>query len=397
MSLVNQMLRDLETRHAPERGGEAVLQDLPVNAAGTARAVTGAVYLVIGMVLAGLVILAGWYWLQQSEHPFPLSQDVSEPKGLVAPQPGTPVTEEGQSQPREIVVQQDLQESISEPIPEPIQVAPRPTPDEKPRQQTTVSMAVKEKPAGKLAEDTGPAVAAAPLQALSVKENKPDNAPVRDPKPVVKSPPPPVKPVLERIDRPLSREELAQSEFLKATNLITRGQVSSAHAAFAKALELHPRYVEAREVWVALLLRSGEIDRAERILQEGLALQPDAFSLARMLARLLAERGAVTQALGVLERTVPPVTADPDFYGLLAALYQRSEQHARAVAAYQRVLAAVPAKAVWWMGMGISLEKLQRREEAVQAYQRARSTGGLNAQLSGFVSDRLTILAGSEK
>ena len=41
------------------------------------------------------------------------------------------------------------------------------------------------------------------------------------------------------------------------------------------------------------------------------------------------------------------------------------------------------------MGMGISLQALQRNEEARDAYQRALATNSLNAQLQGFVQQKL--------
>ncbi len=377
MSLVNQMLRDLEARHAPERGGEAVLQDLSVSAAGSQRAISGAVYLVIGMVLAGVAILGGWYWMQQNERAFPVPMRAEAVQEPVTLQQRSPTPE-----PMEDVVRQEVKQAIS--------VTPPSVVIEESKRQRTNSAIAENEP-----EKKNPKITIAPPQKQAVVEPAIESAPVDRSKPVVPTPPPPKKPVLERIDRPRSRGEVAQAEFLKGTDLIAKGRINAAHAAFTKALELDPNHLQAREVWVALLLRGGETDRAERLLREGLKLQPKAFSLARMLARLLAERGAVTQALGVLERTVPPVTADPDFYGLLAALYQRSEQHARAVAAYRRVLAIVPDKAVWWMGMGISLEKLQRQDEAVQAYRRARATGGMSSQVNGYINSRLAALAGN--
>jgi MSHA biogenesis protein MshN len=73
----------------------------------------------------------------------------------------------------------------------------------------------------------------------------------------------------------------------------------------------------------------------------------------------------------------------------MAALLQRLGRHEEAVGHYQVALKLAPNNGLWLMGMGISLQALQRNEEARDAYQRALATNSLNAQLQGFVQQKL--------
>lgn len=388
MSLVNQMLRDLEARQAPERGGEAVLQNLSVGVAQSTHVVSRVWFFFLAMVLVGLAVVGGWYLLQQRESPLP---EPVEPMSKAVASPSEPIK----------ITPISPQKSVEAPSEK-----PRPVSETaKPPVVESVSSAKPVKPAEPIEQpvvqkSTAPVTADPPQRDESRLAGKSPTAP--QPAPVKKteataasvSAPPPA---VERVDRPRSAEELAHAAYLRGSDSIARGRLQEAAAELEKAISLHPGHLQAREVWVAVLLRRGETERADEVLREGLKRQPKAYSLARLRARLLAEKGRTSEALRLLENTVPPVQADPEFYGLLAALYQRSEQHARAAAAYQRVLSVMPDKAVWWAGLGISLEKTQRLGEALQAYRRAQVASGLNAQVGAYVQNRITVLSVTEQ
>ena len=82
----------------------------------------------------------------------------------------------------------------------------------------------------------------------------------------------------------------------------------------------------------------------------------------------------------------------PDYFALLAATYQRVKNHKKAIDIYLRLVKARPNTGIWWLGLGVSLEKLGKAKEALDAYRRAQNTGSLNLGLAKFTNNRVAAL-----
>lgn len=384
MSLVNQMLKDLETRRAPEMGGEAVLRDLSSGRPHTADARSRMPVLVAGGLIATLILAAAGYWFaQKSTIPGQISQLPSPQSALSA----AVVTGEREARP-EVVDAGTPNPVVGTPILLPEKATTGSETAEKPEPESVTPAQTPAPPAPVAA--TMPAVEEAPPAPLPTK-------PAREVVAMAKSPPAPRSaPVMERVTRPQSSREKAQNAYLKGADLVRLNRLSEAETSLRSALALDPDLIEAREILAAVLLRSQRSDEAERVLWLGLERNKGAYSLARIYARILVERNEVDAAIQVLETSLPAPALDPEFYGLLAALYQRVAEHAKAAEAYRRVLAITPERGIWWTGLGISLEQLSRSSEAFQAYRRARGSSGMAPQLLSFVDGRLEVLGAKQ-
>ncbi len=195
--------------------------------------------------------------------------------------------------------------------------------------------------------------------------------------------------------RPPTPAQRAQQAYHRGWRLLRAGRGVQAEAALREALRLQPEHVAARELLVGHLLRQGRLDEAGRLLRDGLGLAPRHGTFAKLYARILARQNAVPTAIEILRRSAPPLAADPDHHAMLAALYQRQGRHAQAARLYQRLVKLRPGAAVWWIGLGVSLEALERPAEARLAYERALDTGGVTERLKEFAGDRLTALGDS--
>ena len=187
----------------------------------------------------------------------------------------------------------------------------------------------------------------------------------------------------------VSPQQRAENEFLKANLAVQEGRTTDALAGYESALLADPTYKPARHAWAGLLVSLKRNDEAEPVLQRGLRRDPHDSAFAMMLARLQVERDAVPMALETLQKTLPYAEEQADYRSFMAALLQRLGRHEEAVGHYQIALKLAPNNGLWLMGMGISLQALQRNEEARDAYQRALATNSLNAQLQGFVQQKL--------
>ena len=191
-----------------------------------------------------------------------------------------------------------------------------------------------------------------------------------------------------------SPEEKAQSYFAQGAAALKAGQVAEAEQAWRQALQLDAAQRESRENLANLLAAAGRRAEAQSLYAAGLEIDPAHSPFRRGYARLLAERGELLVARDLLQQgPVPAVTVDPDYHALLAALSQRLGDYAAAAASYSLLVQHEPRSGVGWLGLGLALESDGRAPEAVQAYRQALASGTLGPELLSYVRGRLEVLA----
>lgn len=189
--------------------------------------------------------------------------------------------------------------------------------------------------------------------------------------------------------RQLSVQQQADSEFRRASGLLHQGRTGEALAGYEAALRLDAGHDAARQALIGLLLESKRGADAEKVLQGGLEHNPKHGGFAMLLARLQVERDAAQAALDTLLKSLPHNGQQADYRAFVAALLQRLSRHQEAVEHYRAALQLAPDSGVWLMGLGISLQALQRNEEARDAFQRALDSRALSAELQAYVRQRL--------
>jgi predicted Zn-dependent protease len=201
--------------------------------------------------------------------------------------------------------------------------------------------------------------------------------------PTVVQPPQPV--------RNRSPEQSAEQNFAQAQRALAEQNWHDAENLLEQTLKVLPAHVEARTQLASLLVARQANDAAEQLLGEGLAIYPQAGALAKPYAQLLAERGTLQTALQVLANVHP----DAETEALRAAVLHRMGNHAEAAGAYENALREQPEQALWWTGLAIAREHNREPREALQAYQRAA-----RLQVSGtvrqYVEQRMQALQNME-
>ncbi len=187
----------------------------------------------------------------------------------------------------------------------------------------------------------------------------------------------------------VSTAQQADAEFRGAVALMQQGHIAEALAGYQAALKLDPGLDAARQTLVALLVEEKRGPEAERVLQERLKSKPDHAGFIMLLARLQVERGAVAEATATLEKGLPYAKTQADYQAFLAALLQRQNRNDEAVAHYRIALQLAPNNGLWQMGYGISLQAMQRNADARAAFQRALDTNTLSPDLQAFVRQKL--------
>ncbi|MFJ7566540.1 tetratricopeptide repeat protein [Herminiimonas sp. NPDC097707] len=398
MSIINQMLQDLEQRHADGVVGG--------NMAGQVRAVpqerkshAGWFAAAISTILLGGVLL--WLWLR----------------------PALPV----QTMPASVVLA-----AVPTPAPAPPELALKLEPDLTIMAEAVVPD-VSAVPAAQANSETGPLIAADTVADTGVANKSAGKAgnsqsnialsatPAAVSKPAVekikampdaqpsardsgnqaasrqaaqdKAAVPDAPAMLNKQVKELTPQQRSENDYRRATGLMQQGRIAEAISLLEQALQSDAQNAGARQTLIALLINNKRQDEAARRAQEGLSLDAKQAGFAMILARLQVEKGEQQTAINTLQRTLPYAQDRAEYQAFLAALLQREGRHKDAVEQYLAAVRKMPQNGLWWMGMGISLQVENRAAEAREAFIHARESATLSADLQAFVEQKLKQLA----
>lgn len=249
---------------------------------------------------------------------------------------------------------------------------------------------------------SAPEVVPAPAVVPTVREKMPKPSPVAVdadtlekailPVPQVKPAEVATAPTINKQVKEMAPAQRAESEYRRALQALQLGKRTDAFSGLKQALEIDSRHTAARQALIGLLLDAKQHDEAIQRAREGIDADLAQTGLAMILARLQLEKGELRPAIETLERSLPHATEKADYHAFLAALLQRDERHKESVEHYLLALRIVPQNGVWWMGLGISLQAERRNQEAQESFRRAKATNSLSPELLAFVEGRLSQL-----
>lgn len=183
----------------------------------------------------------------------------------------------------------------------------------------------------------------------------------------------------------------AAQHYATAVTALRNGDTRAAENALHAAVRAAPGHGAATQALAALLLQQGRRGEAETVLADALAANPQQPALIVLRARLLAESGRDREAVELLK-----ARDDAESLALLGALHQRLGDDGAAAQAYRRALANAPQQGAWWLGLAISLERAQQPRAALEAYRRALADTRLDAQVNDYVRARIAALGSDQ-
>ena len=379
MSVINQMLQDLESRRSGLETEAAA--PTPIRSAGVVQERRSPTLgFAVGIALVVAVILA---WLLFKPKP-------AQPPGPAAVVAITP------SAPAAGVPRSSQAPTAAAPVPAQNAGAQDPAVTSKPLPATPVPESTN---AGRPDEQAAPAVKSeADKPAASATE--PAGPPAINQ--AIASPPPLSKAAQRALDKAAiaaleaepqnfknrTPQQRVDERYREALRKLNEGQASQARIDLVEVLQTQPKHSGARLALVGLELDGKNAPQAERLLREGIQLQPQESAFTMVLARLEVERGDAAAGLATLNRGLQFAAGDPEYHAFMAALFQRANRHTDAIEHYQVALRQREA-ANWLVGLAISLESTNRAGDAEQIYRRAQQSNALPADLQDFVAQRL--------
>ena len=355
MSVINQMLRDLDARDASaqERAGlPPRLRSLPPT--GKAKAAQWPTLLIgmgIGALLSGVAV---GIFMDGGRAPEPATSAAAQVVPPARPQTG----EDGAMKLSTLIVAQS--EKPAEPA---FGAAP----------------AVPAVPAAK--------PSAAPPRPSAAEPAKPREPKQAQPAPAAAEPAADAQ--IDKRSKGGAARDMAEAEYRKGMQAVKRGESAAGLPFFQRAIELDPTLARARQAFLSVLVSGKQWAEARQVAEQGLALDPAQSGWAVILARLQFEQGDAAAATATLERHAAHARGDADFQGLFAYLLQKQQRPAEAAERFKAALTLRPNEGRWWFGLGLALESSGHPGEAKEAYARAREAGNLSGDMAGIVEQKL--------
>lgn len=373
MSLINQMLQDLDQRQAGEvqRALPNEVRSLPpsrrssilpwVIAGGSIALTTAAIYFYLpGATQSGAAPVA--------------AAVVSPPRLPTDEPPATPAA--GGGAPIEAPVPAP---AIAEPMPlrlSDVLSMPQPRQSSPPQESRSAPLA-KESPAVAPVPVTVPqaipAKAASGVAARVASKGETRDGPVH----------------IEKTPLQPTPQERAESEYRRGAALLAQGQLKSGMDALRSCMKVDGTHAAARQLLLKALLEQRSYDEARELLSEAVQLQPGRYQWAMTLARLQIEKGDVAGAWQSLQASMGAGANNADYQGLAGNVLQRLGNGKDAAEHYRAALRLSPNDGRWWIGLGLALESQGNGAEARTAFQTARASGSLTPEMAAFVEQRL--------
>ncbi|MFQ2518920.1 tetratricopeptide repeat protein [Aeromonas caviae] len=200
----------------------------------------------------------------------------------------------------------------------------------------------------------------------------------------------PRKPGILKIETvELSDAELATLAERKATTAMAKGRMQEAQDGYYEVLAHDPHNQGAREQLAGLLYGAGRLTEAAQVLEEGLRLDPAQADLRLLLARVAISGGDRQKALDWLTGYQPDIASNLDYYATWAGLAQELGQPVQASEMYVRLLRQQPDQGRWWLGLGVAEDGQGHRQRALDAYRNAQLHGNLGEASTQWLEQRI--------
>lgn len=358
MSVINQMLKDLDRRQQEAEG--AAVYVAPVRQQGW--------WMLVLTLLCTLALgILGWrtwiFWQQSQRASLPAAQ-VEALRTAPAAAPSAPLAVVATTQ------------AVSSAAP----VAKVPAASAESTATRVAPSAAEQVPADEavLADEGNPQEALGDETIPSDEELQPDlYAELAAEQSAEEAPAPaaPRKPGILKIETvELSDAELATLAERKATTAMAKGRMQEAQDGYYEVLAHDPHNQGAREQLAGLLYGAGRLTEAAQVLEEGLRLDPAQADLRLLLARVAISGGDRQKALDWLTGYQPDIASNLDYYATWAGLAQELGQPVQASEMYVRLLRQQPDQGRWWLGLGVAEDGQGHRQLALDAYRNASCT-----------------------
>jgi len=190
--------------------------------------------------------------------------------------------------------------------------------------------------------------------------------------------------------RQLTSSELIVQKLARAEKSINNNDIIKAEQLFEDILIIDPNQKQARKKLAALWFGRQAYQQAVNLLSQGIAIDKFDSEMRLMKAQIQLKQGQETAAYNTLK----PLASieQKEYQVMLANIAQKIEQYSSAIMAYQVLIKMQPDSGRWYLGLAIVYDKNSQFSLAVNAYALALTKADLSASSVKFAKQRMQAL-----
>jgi len=190
--------------------------------------------------------------------------------------------------------------------------------------------------------------------------------------------------------RQLSADELVDQKLALAEKALAAKQINKAEKLLEDVVIIRPSDSQTRKKLAALWFGRQAYQDAVNILSQGISLNGQDSSLREMKARILLKLGRFTAALNTLKPLAN--LKNEQYQVMLANTAQQAQQNKVAVAAYNMLIVMQPDQGRWQLGLAVLYDKNSQFNLASSAYKKALTKNDLSLSSENFIKQRIEVI-----
>lgn len=182
----------------------------------------------------------------------------------------------------------------------------------------------------------------------------------------------------------------------EARQALAQGEHQRAISQLQTLHQAQPNNPEVSRWLARAYLAAGDTAALLAWLPAQLEARPFDAELRELLARGQLQGGDMAAAIATLQQNAPELQRNVAYHALLAALYQQVGDWTASAATYRRLIAVRPTQGAWQLGLAIALEQLDQSPLAARHYRLAVRGQGLDGSARQFAAERADSLGGTK-
>jgi len=190
--------------------------------------------------------------------------------------------------------------------------------------------------------------------------------------------------------RQLSADELAEQKLVLVEKALDAKQIEKAEKLLEDVVIIRPDDSQTRKKLAALWFGRQAYQDAANLLSQGISLNSKDNSLREMKARIHLKQGQYSAALNTLKPLAD--LKNEQYQVMLANTAQQANQNKIAVDAYKVLIAMKPDIGRWQLGLAVLYDKNSQFELASKAYKKALTKNDLSVSSENFIKQRIQVI-----
>lgn len=191
----------------------------------------------------------------------------------------------------------------------------------------------------------------------------------------------------------LSAKEVDVIQVQNGLKLLANGNEDAAFEALSSHVRAAPAAHQSRETLIKLLLSRGQTARAGTLADAGLSIAPNHSGFKKAKARFLIADKNYESAAALLSARAPEPRSDLEYHELLASAQLGAGDFVGAMQNYRQLLQFDGSQTRWWYGYAVANDRLGNISVAKQSYEQALKGASLSVGLRRSSEERVAALA----